>query len=64
MSRLGVIEAELEDICEECGDAKELRPYGNGGKRICFSCAMNDEDEARRQFEYRVCGDLDTPEIQ
>ena len=36
--------------CELCGKEEELRPYGPGGKRVCFDCAMKDEEEAKRQF--------------
>jgi len=36
--------------CQECGQVAELRPYGRGGKFVCFPCAMKDEKEAKRQF--------------
>ncbi len=36
--------------CQECGQTKELRPYGRGGRFVCFACMMKDEDEAKRQF--------------
>lgn len=36
--------------CELCGKKDELRPYGPGGKNVCFDCAMKDEKEAKRQF--------------
>ena len=38
-----IIEEEPEKKCEECGKMAETRPYGIGGKRICFKCAMKDE---------------------
>jgi hypothetical protein len=44
------IEPEPDDKCELCGAIKETRPYGPGGKRVCFDCAMKDEAEATRQF--------------
>jgi hypothetical protein len=28
----------------------ELRPYGRGGKFVCFKCMMKDEEEGKRQF--------------
>lgn len=37
--------------CEMCGRVDELRPYGPGGMRVCFECAMLDEEEAGRQFD-------------
>jgi hypothetical protein len=36
--------------CQECGNVDELRPYGKGGKFVCFPCGMKDEDEAKRRF--------------
>jgi hypothetical protein len=44
------IEEEPDGKCELCGKIDELRPYGPGGKRVCFDCAMKDEPEAARQF--------------
>ena len=44
-----IIEAEPAGRCAMCGTEAELRPYGPGGLRVCFSCAMLDEAEARRQ---------------
>ena len=48
--RLVTIEKEARRICQLCGSAEETRPYGPGGIRVCFSCAMKDEAEAKRQF--------------
>jgi hypothetical protein len=39
--------------CEICGKTEELRPYGPGGKNVCFDCMMLDEAEAKRQFAAR-----------
>lgn len=36
--------------CQECSTVAELRPYGKGGKFICFACMKKDEPEAKRQF--------------
>jgi hypothetical protein len=38
-------------VCEECGAIEELRPYGKGGKKVCFDCAMKNEKEALKQFK-------------
>ena len=38
-------------ICELCGKTEELRPYGPGGKNVCFECAMKNEDEAKLRFD-------------
>ena len=43
-------------ICEMCGAKAELRPYGPGGKNVCFDCGMKDEAEAERQFRARLDG--------
>jgi len=37
-----IIEHEADDICEECFKIAETRPYGVGGKRICFECGQKD----------------------
>lgn len=36
--------------CELCGDEEELRPYGPGGKWVCFPCGMKDEENASRML--------------
>jgi hypothetical protein len=36
-------------VCELCGAVKELRPYGPGGKFICFDCAMKNLKETKKQ---------------
>jgi hypothetical protein len=36
--------------CQECEKKAELRPYGRGGKFVCFECMMKDEEEGKRQF--------------
>jgi hypothetical protein len=41
---------EFDGKCELCGKADELRPYGPGGKNICFDCAMKDEAATAAQF--------------
>ena len=51
-----VIEPEPEGECDDCGTVAELRPYGRGGSRICFPCAMKDPSEASRQYLARIEG--------
>lgn len=36
--------------CELCGVIEELRPYGPGGKNVCFDCMMKDEKTAKKLF--------------
>ena len=43
-------EPEPDAKCEMCGNMDELRPYGPGGMKVCFSCGMKDEKEAIRQY--------------
>lgn len=50
------IEGEDSAKCEMCGKVDELRPYGPGGKNVCFDCAMLDPEEAKRQFQLRLGG--------
>ena len=51
---VAVIESEPSSECEYCGDEGELRPYGQAGAWICFTCGMQDEGEAQRQFNKRL----------
>ena len=44
------IDGTKHDNCELCGKSEELRPYGPNGERVCFDCAMKDEEAAKRQF--------------
>lgn len=47
MDGVVVLDREKPQQCDECGKIAELRPYGPGGKTICFSCAMKDEPGTR-----------------
>lgn len=46
-----VIVAKEAEECAFCHNLTELRPYGPKGEKICFPCAMNDEDSAKAQFQ-------------
>lgn len=48
--RLVTIEAEKRRVCQQCGAAKETRPYGLGGARICFDCAMKDKEGTEKRM--------------
>ena len=37
-------------MCELCYKYAELRPYGPNGERLCFECAMKDEETTKRKF--------------
>lgn len=45
-----IIAPESDGKCELCGKVEETRPYGPGGKQVCFECGMKDEGLAERQF--------------
>jgi hypothetical protein len=54
-----VIEELPPEICQQCGNLDELRPYGkrqpNGARLwVCFDGAMQDEGEAQRAFVERL----------
>jgi hypothetical protein len=43
---LFIIEDEPDRECQFCGKEAETRPYGLGGKRICYECAMLPENKS------------------
>ena len=47
-----IIEAEEDGKCELCGAISETRPYGPGFARICFDCAMKDEQGTAARFDH------------
>lgn len=36
--------------CELCGAFAELRPYGPGGKRICYDCGMKPKNKQKADW--------------
>jgi hypothetical protein len=55
MTRVVIIEGEPDGVCEQCGKTDELRPYGKRKpsgerRRVCYVCAMLDENETARAF--------------
>lgn len=53
MSGRGFIAAEKPQQCDDCGEIKELRPYGPNGSCICFKCSQKDpEGTEKRMGEY------------
>jgi hypothetical protein len=49
-----ILESEPDRPCELCGTVTECRPYGPGGKQVCFDCAMKDEKTAKRMMNKRL----------
>ena len=49
-----VIEVEIPQQCDYCGEIAELRPYGRDGAAICFPCGKKNLRETvasmRRRF--------------
>lgn len=56
------IEAEPDAPCTLCGKLAELRPYGPGGARICYACAMG-TPEMRAEAERRLKARFATAEV-
>ena len=55
-----VIEDEGDGVCDFCKSTAELRPYGPNRERICFECAMKDEQTTRRIFNRDILGEEET----
>lgn len=51
MTDIKIIDGTQHAKCQLCGKVAELRPYGPGGKSICFECAMKDEEGTDRRFK-------------
>ncbi len=45
------ITPELPQQCDDCGEIKELRPYGPNGSCVCFECMMKDESGGIKEME-------------
>jgi hypothetical protein len=50
----GFIREEPPGRCSICDQIEELRPYGPGGKPVCFRCAMQDEEVAAFHYFVKV----------
>lgn len=59
MSGRGIIMEEPPQVCEFCGVIEECRPYGPNGEQVCFTCAMKDEETARRKMKEYIFGEVD-----
>lgn len=61
MSMPGVICAEPDRKCELCGKVEETRPYGPGGKRICYECGMKDPAGTEKRMKAYLFGEREGP---
>lgn len=39
---ISLIYEEKPQVCDDCGEVRELRPYGPNNSMICLDCAMKD----------------------
>lgn len=53
---VATIEHEPDGTCELCGKTAETRPYGPGGKRICYECGKKDEKATERRMNEVLFG--------
>ena len=49
-----IVESENPQQCDDCGEIRELRPYGPGGSMICFQCSEKDPEGTKRRFQRMV----------
>ena len=56
------IEVTPPAVCDLCGKADELRPYGPNGEDVCFKCAMKDEEAAKAAFHALMDGPGEKPQ--
>lgn len=45
-----ILEPEKPQQCDECGEVKELRPYGRDGAHICYECGQKNPRETFRNM--------------
>lgn len=61
MRRIGdivVLEVGEPDTCELCGVlAKEVRPYGPNGEKVCYSCAIQNREAIDKAINKLLNGD-------
>lgn len=60
--RVIIIAEEKKSACELCGEKAETRPYGPGGKRICWNCGLKDKEGIAKRMSKYLFGDEPTPE--
>lgn len=46
-----IVEEEEPQQCEDCGELKELRPYGPNGTKVCVTCALKDPVSMYREMD-------------
>lgn len=52
-----LVASETPQQCDDCGQVRELRPYGPPGKRmICFECGMKDPAGTEARFHRHLEG--------
>lgn len=51
-----VIAVEGDGKCELCGKVEEVRPYGPGGKNICYGCGQKDKARTEHNMAIQLFG--------
>lgn len=57
-----IIEPEAPSVCEFCKKTDEVRPYGPNNERICYDCAMKDEETTKIKFDELMDGPGEKPQ--
>lgn len=50
-----VIAPQPYELCELCNTMADCRPYGPGGKQVCFSCGIKNPEIALTAFKKMLC---------
>ena len=58
-----IIYDEPDNRCELCGKVSECRPYGPGGKQICFECGEKDPVKTQKMMDHVLFGDPHPEEL-
>jgi len=58
MSGPGFSKMEAPLICSDCGERKELRPYGQNAALVCFECAKKDMKNMKLQADAFLFGEV------
>lgn len=51
-----IIEDEPPQQCDDCGQMRELRPYGPNDTCICIECANKDPEGTARRMMWKLHG--------
>ena len=63
MSGPGFIKHEAPLVCSDCGQLKEVRPYGKDGALVCLECAKKDMKNMKLQADAFLFGEVPEGEL-